>query len=193
MNIILLFITLLVFCISGCGSTNGGGTVFFKTVNASAQVDSSSTNPLFADLAKWTDKAAICDGVQVPTISPDLVKFTITSTKSISSGVASNLLLQKATIIITPADTISPVLPAIYATSYIDIGSVSVPADGSVTVSLEVVTHNLKAYFLPIAVCKDVPVYSYDVKVLFDAVEANTGKSGTIPAGMTVRVADFTD
>ncbi|MFA7402918.1 MAG: hypothetical protein WC007_02905 [Pelobacteraceae bacterium] len=188
----LLLATVLVFCISGCGSSNGGGTTFYKTVNATVSVDSEK-NPLFSDLAKWADINTSCNGVQVPTNTSDLVNFTITTVKSISSGTASNLMLQKATIVFTPADTLSPALPAQYATSYIDLFGLSVPADGSVAVPVEVVTHNLKSYFYPTAVCRNVPVYSYNVQVSFDAIEAGTGKSGTITAGMTVRIADFAD
>jgi hypothetical protein len=192
MNKIILLASVLVFCISGCGSSNGGGTTYYKTVNATASADSAK-NPLFSDLATWADKNTICDGVQVPTITSDLVTFTIRTTKSISSGTASNLMLQGASIVFTAADTLSPVLPALFATSYIDLHGLSIPADGSVAVPVEVVTHNLKSYFYPTAVCKNVPVYSYYVQVNFDAVEAGTGKSGTIPAGMTVRIADFAD
>jgi hypothetical protein len=192
MNKNLLLATVMAFCISGCGSSNGGGTAFFNTVNVTANVDSTKTT-LFSDLAKWADKNAICDGVQSPTNISDQVNFTIKSTVSISSGQASNIMLQKATVVFTPADTQSPALPALYATSYLPLVGQSVPAGGTLTVPVEVVSHNLKSYFYPTAVCRNVPVYMYNVQVVFDAIEANTGKSGTVSAAMVVKIADFAD
>lgn len=192
MNKILLLGIFMSVLVSGCGSSNGGGTIMFNTVNVTASVDSAK-NPLLSDLATWKDEATKCDGVQTPTIKNDLVNFTVSSKKSISNGTASNIMLQKATIIFTPADSTSPSLPPQYATTYINLVGQTVTPDGSLSVPIEVVTHNLKELFYATAVCSNVPVYSYNVQVLFDVVEAGTGKSGMIPAGMTVRIADFTD
>lgn len=188
----LLLGAVMLFFVSGCGSSDGGGTIMFNTVNVTASVDSAK-NPLLSDLATWTDQNAICDGVQVPTIQNDLVNFNVTSKKSIANGTASNIMLQKATIVFTPADALSPALPAQFATTYLNLVGQTVTPDGTLSVPIEVVTHNLKSYFYPTAVCRNVPVYTYNAQVLFEAVEAGTGKTGTIPAGMTVRIADFAD
>lgn len=192
MNKILLLGAVMLVFVSGCGSSDGGGTVMFNTVNVTASADSAK-NPLLSDLATWTDEATKCDGVQVPTIKNDLVNITVSSKKSISNGTASNIMLQKATIIFTPGDASTPVLPPQFATTYLNLVGQTVTPDSTLSVPVEVVTHNLKEYFYPTSVCKLVPVYTYNVQVLFDVVEAGTGKSGTIPAGMTVRIADFAD
>jgi hypothetical protein len=176
--------------LAGCGSSNGGGTIDFNTVRASASVDAAK-NPLLSDLATWTGTP--CDPTATATIKNDQVNFTITSTSSISSGTISPLVLQKATITFTPADSLSPVLPAQFATTFQNLVGTIVPAGGSLSVPVEIVTHNLKEFFFPTAVCTGVPVYTYNVQVIFDAVESGTGKSGSIPAGMTVRIADFSD
>ncbi|OGU24848.1 MAG: hypothetical protein A2X85_04180 [Geobacteraceae bacterium GWF2_54_21] len=174
--------------LSGCGSSDGGGTVMFNTVNITASAESAK-NPLLADLATWSDETNRCTSATA-TISNEIVNFNVVSTKSISTGTASNLMLQKATIIFTPGDTLTPALPAQLATTYQDLVGQTVLPGSTLSVPVEVVTHNLKLNFNP---CSVVPVYTYNVKVLFDAIEAGTGKSGTIQAGMTVRIADFAD
>jgi len=188
MTRILLLGAFLTALLTGCGSSDGGGTVMFNTVNATANVDSAK-NPLVSDLAKWSDEPNRCN-TATATIVNDIVNFNVVSTRSISSGTASNLMLQKATIIFTPGDSMTPVLPAQLATSYQSLVGQTVLPGSNLSVPIEVVTHNLKLNFNP---CTVAPVYTYNVQVLFDAVEAGTGKSGTIQAGMTVRIADFAD
>jgi len=186
-KILLLGVVLIVF-VTGCGSSDGGGTVMFNTVNVTASADSAK-NPLLSDLATWSDEANRCN-TATATITNDLVNFTIVSTKSIATGTASDIMIQKATIVFSPADTQTPVLPNLLATSIINYVGLRVTAGSSLSVPIEVVPHNLKLNFDPCAIPY---TYNYNVQVLFDVVEAATGKSGTIPAGMTVRIADFAD
>jgi len=193
----LIFSLLLVslqLTLTSCGSSNMGGGASFNTVNASVSVDSAK-NPLLSDLATWPDQTAICtsDPTKAPTIVNDLVNFTITSKTSISNGTPSALSVQKITLTFTPADTLTPALPSLFATQYINLSGSTVPAGGSVSIPVEVATHNFKIYFWNTVLCQVVPVYSYNVTAAFDLVEVATGKSGMVTAGMIVRVADFAD
>jgi len=187
-KILLLGVVLIVF-VTGCGSSDGGGTVMFNTVNVTASADSAK-NPLLSDIATWSDVANKCTTATY-TVTNDLVNFTIVSTKSIATGTASDIMIQKATIIFSPADTQTPVLPSLLASSTIPYVGLKVTAGSSLSVPIEVASHNLKAHFDP---CAAIPfTYNYNVQVLFDVVESATGKTGTIPAGMIVRIADFAD
>ncbi len=180
--------------ISSCGSSNMGGGAAFNTVNAAVSVDSTK-NPLMADIAKWpsTAAASACDTTTSPTIVNDVVNFTITSTSSITNGTPSDLSVQKVTLTFTPADSLTPTLPSLYAIQYSNVSGYTIPAGGTLSVPVEVATHNFKAYFWDSVLCQSVPVYSYNVTAYFDLVEVSTGKTGTITAGMIVRVADFAD
>ncbi|MSN26366.1 MAG: hypothetical protein GJV46_10935 [Geobacter sp.] len=193
----LIFLFLLVslqLTLTSCGSSNMGGGAAFNTVNASVSVDSAK-NPLLSDLAAWPDQTAICtsDPTKAPTIVNDLVNFTITSKTSITNGTPSALSVQKVTLTFTPADTLTPALPSSFAVQYTNLSGSTVPAGGSVSIPVEVATHNFKNYFWNTVLCQLVPVYSYNVTVAFDLIEVATGKAGTIAAGMVVRVADFAD
>jgi len=55
--------------LSGCGSSDGGGTVMFNTVNITASAESAK-NPLLADLATWSDETNRCTSATA-TISND--------------------------------------------------------------------------------------------------------------------------
>lgn len=192
---------LLLVCVqlslTSCGSSNMGGGAAFNTVNASVSVNATD-NPLLADIATWADQDTICSSGVTPTIENNMVNFVITSKTTISNGTASSLAVQKVTLTFTPNDSITPILPELYAIQSTNISG-TVIAGGTLSVPVEVATHNFKRYFWNTAdsadtvLCKDVPVYSYDVKVIFDLVEVSTGKTGTVTAGMIVRVADFID
>lgn len=88
----------------------------------------------------------------------------------------------------------TPALPPLYAVQYQNLLGQTIPAGGSLSVPIEIATHNLKEFLFPTLVCvASAPIYNYNVQVNFNAVESATGKSGSIPAGMTVRFADFAD
>lgn len=187
----LSFFAVVCLGLSSCGNSTGGGVAAFNTVNATASVDSAK-NPLLSDLATWTGTP--CATGSTITIKNDVINFSVTTTVSISNGTPSTLQLQKATITFTPADTVTPVLPALYAVQYQNLLGQSVPAGGTLSVPIEIATHSLKEYLLPKAdVCVTNSIYNYNVQVNFDAVESGTGKSGSIPAGLTVRFSDFAD
>jgi hypothetical protein len=191
-TIILVALTMALF-ISGCGSSNTGGVEQFTTVEAFATVDSTK-NPLLSDLAKWSAQTGICtDVTNTSTIQNDIINFTVKSNITIKNGTASPLMLQKATIVFSPADTLTPQLPLLYSTQYFDLQGYSVPAGGSLPVPVEIAKHTFKEYLYPSIVCNTNSIYSYNVKVIFSAIETNTGKQGEITAGMTVRFSDFTD
>lgn len=187
---VILTSLILAVCLSGCGSTNGGGTIDFITVSAKASADSAK-NPLLSDLATWTGTP--CALGATSTIKNDMINFTVTSQASITNGTSSPLQLQKATITFTPADTATPALPPLFAVQFQNLLGQTVPAGGSLQVPVEIATHSLKEFLFPTLVCTVSPIYNYNVQVTFDAIEAATGKSGSIPAGMTVRFTDFAD
>lgn len=182
--------------LQSCGSSNTGGTSVFETVNATVSVDAAK-NPLLSDLAKWTGTPCV-DG-STYTAFNDLVNFNVATTVNIKNGIASPLNIQKATITFEPADTLTPVLPASYTPAYLPLNGYQVPAGGSLSFPVEIVSHNLKLYLGSTAqgpglVCTNAStIYSYNVTVSFDAVESNTGKSGSLSAGMLVRFSDFSD
>lgn len=175
--------------IQSCGSSNTGGTVLFNTVNASVSVDPAK-NPLLSDLATWTGTP--CDPASTPTIKNDVINFNVVSTVNISNGTSSRLILQRATITFTPADTLTPVLPALYSPTYISF-NYPVPAGGSFSVPIELASHLIKDFLFVPLVCTTGSIYTYNTTVSFEAVEENTGKTGVITAHMTVRFADFAD
>ncbi len=180
--------------IQSCGSEDTGGVSVFKTVTAIATVDSTS-NPLLADIATWTGTP--CATGSTYAVTDKVVNFTIVSTKGSSGGTASPLMLQRATIAFSPADTLTQTfapLPPLYSPAYQSLLGYTVPAGGSLVVPVEVVTHALKEFFGPTLVCTgNTSIYNYNVVITFDATEVTTGKNGQISAGMTVRFADFAD
>lgn len=149
-------------------------------------------NPLLADLAKWTGDS--CASASEKTIRNDVINFTVATTSEGSTGTPSPLMLNKATITLKPADTSTPPLPVAYSPIYQNLKGTMITAGVSTAVPIEVVTHSLKEYFNPTLVCSgNSAIYSYNATITFDAVEVNTGKSGQVSAGMTVRFADFAD
>lgn len=193
--VLALLLVSVLLTLTSCGSSNMGGGTAFNTVNASVSVDAAK-NPLLSDLAKWPDQTAICssDPTKAPTIVNDIVNFTITSNSSITNGTPSALSVQKVTLTFTPADTVvTPALPALYAVQFLSGGGATIAAGGTLSVPVEVATHNFKESFWNSVLCQAKPVYSYNVTAAFDLIEVATGKAGTITAGMVVRIADFTD
>ncbi len=175
--------------IQSCGSSNTGSTVLFNTVNVTANADSAN-NPLLSDLATWTGDP--CGLTSTFSITNDLVNFNVVSTVNISNGTSSPLSLQRATIIFTPADSVTPVLPALYSPTFQTFTNI-VPAGGTLSVPIEVANHSIKQFLVDPLVCTDGSIYTYNTTVAFDAVEVNTGKSGVVTASLTVRFADFAD
>lgn len=181
------------FLLQSCGSSNTGGTSVFETVNATVSVDPAQ-NPLLSDLATWTGTP--CTPGSTFSIDNDLVNFETRTTINIKNGTPSPLILQKATITFTPADTVSPTLPALYSPAFQPLTGYTVPAGGSLSVPIEIANHSLKNYMgssQGLGLVCSVGIYSYNATIIFDAVESNTGKSGSLTASMLVRFADFAD
>lgn len=187
-SIILLLLTASSLLLNSCGSSDLGGGSAFNTVNAWVTVDPAS-NPLKADIAKWTGTACAADSTL--SVVDDLVNFTVTTTASIANGTISPLRIQNVTLTFTPLNATMPVLPAQFVTQRLPLGGVIVQP-GSVSVPVQVASHNFKDFFSP-AICEAVPVYEYYVTASFEAVEVNTGKTGTLTSVMTIQVADFAD
>lgn len=186
MTIIIVFNLLLVSC-----GENASGVAEFKTINATVTVDPAQ-NPLLSDLATWTGDPCAQDSTY--TVTNDLVDVTVTSTKNIANGTSLPLILQKVTITLTPADTISPPLPSLYTPSYQNLNGIILQPGESLSLPIEVATHMLKQYFGTAMLCTAFsPVYTYNATLTFDAVEQGTGENGSMSAGMTVRFADFAD
>jgi len=184
----MLLSALLLAVLLSCGTSSNGE---FDYGSATATVDSAK-NPLLADLAKWA--GAPCNAALTPTISNEIVNFTLATTANNQNGSTHPVVLKKATITFSPADTQSPALPALYSPIYQNLNGYTIPVGGTLTVPLEIVTHNLKQYLTPTLVCQgNSSTYSYNVTIAFDAVEQVSEKSGSIPASMTVRLADFVD
>lgn len=180
---------LLISVLTSCGDQSTNGVTEFNTVNVTAAAEASQ-NPLLSDLAKWSGTP--CGAASAYSIENDVVNFTITSTQNISQGTAAPLLLQSASIRFSPADTLSPSLPPLFSPIYQNLNGYIVPAGGTLSVPIEIATHQLKDYFGPTLICTNL-VYSYNATITFDAVEQGTGKFGKITAGMTVRFTDFAD
>lgn len=181
------------FLLQSCGSSNTGGASVFETVNATVSVDPAQ-NPLLSDLATWTGTP--CATGSTYSIDNDLVNFSTTTTINIKNGTASPLILQKATIAFSPADTVSPALPALYSPAFQPLTGYTVPAGGSLSIPVEIANHSLKNYMgssQGLGLVCAASIYSYNTTISFDAVETNTGKSGVLTASMLVRFADFTD
>ncbi|MDD5284340.1 MAG: hypothetical protein PHD54_00650 [Desulfuromonadaceae bacterium] len=186
--ILVMIAAMLLTVILSCGKSNTGE---FDYVTATATVDAAK-NPLLADLATWTGTP--CAAGSTYNVLNNVVNFTLTSTANLAIGSSSPLILQKATISLSPADTQSPSLPALYSPIYQGLTGYIIPAGGTLSVPVEIATHSLKDYFTQTLVCTaNKSIYSYNVSIVFDAVEQTTGRSGSIPASMTVRFADFGD
>jgi hypothetical protein len=190
--------------LSSCGDSKAGGTGEFATVSATA-------NPLVtnldSDVAQWVDSKGAsvpaCSYNGSPSIKPDDVTYNITSTAYTSPNTGqtspiavSNLVITKVTVTLTPANSNTPALPAIYQTQFPTSGQTILPGNNTVTV--RIVSDALKTFFIDnLGVICGNPVvpYSYRAVVSFEAVEVNTDRVSTIkaPGFLQVDVADFAD
>jgi hypothetical protein len=194
--------------LSSCGDAKSGGTGEFATVFATASAPPSA---LDSDVAQWFDsatlttKVAACSANGAPTVAPDDAAYTLTSTAYATPNtgtsnptVPSDLLIDKITMTFTPANTLTPALPAAFQTQFPSPGQRI--AVGSNSIPVRVVSVDLKHYFLNSGAqslnCSNQGTsYSYRVTVSFHAVEVSTNREGTItPAGsLIVNVSDFID
>jgi hypothetical protein len=192
--------------LTSCGGSKAPGTAELATVYATV------TPPAGADIdvATWVDattgsKAPACGSNSVPTIAPDDLSFIITSTAytapntgQTSTIVPSNLLVQSITLSFTPANSDSPLLPAIYQTQFPSAGQVIKVGDN--TIPVRVATHELKSFFMTglgnqSINCSNGAMYSYWVTAAFNVFEISTGRTATIynQGPLLIHVADFAD
>lgn len=193
-----------VIVLTSCGS-KGAGTAEFATVFA-------TVNPavagLDADVATWLDatgtKITPCVAGAIPHVAPNDVVYTVTATAyapantgTISTIPVSNLLINKISFTLTPADTLSPALPPLFQSQQGSPGQLIVPGTNSVTV--RIVSDELKSYMMnslgaQSLDCSNQGFYHYWAVVSFQAVEVNTNKVATITApALKVTISDFTD
>ena len=197
---ILLSGTCAAVMLTSCGDSKAGGTGEFATVFA---VANNTTGPLDSDVATWVNattqvKATPCPP-SVPTVKPDDVSFSVTvspyatpNTGSASPIVTSDLLVTKITLSFTPADSLTPALPALFQTQFPSAGQRLTSGPNSIPV--RVVTNDLKVFLQNNLACSGL-TYSYRVSVSFDALEITTNRASTInlPGYLTVNFSDFID
>ncbi|OGU14422.1 MAG: hypothetical protein A2076_16815 [Geobacteraceae bacterium GWC2_53_11] len=172
----------------GCGSTDN---TLLNTTTASVTVDKLDME---SDIVSWVDaksaKATACVATSYKAIPPaDSVNVTAAFTPYANSD-GNNLAvrIEKATIIYTPANAVSPAL----ATEYQYVNQV-VQAGKSLPISIRVATQEQKQAFVPILAC-DVSsaIYKYYVTIILDVTEIG-GKTSNISTGMTLRFSDYVD
>jgi hypothetical protein len=189
--------------LTSCGDSKAVGTGQFATVSVTATALSAT---LDSDFAGWVDttgtKATPCLAASIPTILPDDVVFNITSTPyttpntgSSSPIVVSDLAISNVTLTFTPANSLTPALPARFQSQPAS-ASPSRIISGANSVTVRVVTDDLKSFLQTNYLCTGA-FLTYRVSVTFDAIELNTNRASSISlAGngyLTVNLADFTD
>ncbi|MCM0083681.1 hypothetical protein L4X63_19010 [Geomonas sp. Red32] len=198
----LLIGTLAAVALTSCGDSKAAGVGQFATVYATA---TSPGVPLDSDEATWVDattqsKAQACLATSVPHFASDDVNYSVTSTAWTSGNTgqtnptsASDLMIQKVILTLTPDDSTTPALPAVYQTQFLTSGIV-VPAGSTVSVPVRIVSQELKTFLSNDLLCTGL-MYKYRATVSFEAVEVNTNKVATItvPGFVLIRLTDFTD
>lgn len=194
----------LLAALTSCGGSKAAGTGEFATVYATA---SPSVSSLDADVATWTDTAgsavAACS-VASPTFKPNDVSYNITvtpyssaNTGSTSPTTASDLIITRVTVTLTPADNLTPALAPMFQTQYLTTGQ-RLAQGTTTTVPVRVIPADLKSYlFNTVGVnCSNPGAFlHYRATVSFEAQEVNTDRVSTItaPGFLLVSVADFGD
>lgn len=176
------FITL-----ASCGSDKAGGTGEFATVFATANSPGADVN----------SSVATCGATIVPNVLPDTATYTITSTAysvpntggSTSTVAASDLLIDKVTLTLTPANTATPALPGMFQTQYLTSGQ-RVVAGSTTSVPVVVASADLKNFLrttvtpqpLDCSTQAQTTTFTYRAVVSFEALEVNTNRVATITA-----------
>lgn len=192
----------LLAALTSCGDSKAGGTGEFTTVFVTATPPNTI---LDSDLAQWVDAsgkaASACVAGNSPTFTSDDVNYSITSTAyntpntgQSSPVTASDLLISRITLTLTPANTNTPPLPARFQLQYLSAGQRI--STGTTTIPIRVVSEDLKAFIASQAngLCPG-PSYAYRATVSFEAVEINTNRAATItPKGdLLINLKDFVD
>jgi hypothetical protein len=192
--------------LTSCGSSKASGTGEFATVFATA---SPGVSNLDSDVAKWSDAAGAaataCSIGASPTFAPDDVAYNITvtpytsaNTGSTSPIAVSDLIITKVTVTLTPANSITPALPASsFQTQFVSSGGRLIQGATN-PVTVRVVPADLKSFFfntLGVNCSNPGTFFTYRATVSFEAQEINTQRVSTItaPGFLVVSVADFGD
>lgn len=194
--------------VTSCGGEKAGGTAEFATVFA---VAGASSGQLDADVATWVDadggSANACVAGSFVSTVPDSVEYRITSTPYTtpdtgqSSTIApSTLSISKVTMTLTPADTVSPVLPSRFQVQFPSSSAPTIAPNSTATVTVRVVDNDFKRFFLSelgaqsISCTNDV-TYSYRAVLSFELLETSTNRVSTVtaPGFLLVKFADFVD
>lgn len=203
---ILLYGACTLALLTSCGSSKASGTGEFATVYATA---SPGVSNLDSDVAKWVNSTggavAACSTGASHTFTPDDVPYNITvtpysspNTGSTSPIQVSDLIITKVTVTLTPANNITPALPASsFQTQFVTSGG-RLTQGNTNTVTVRIVPVDLKAFFFDtLGVNCDNPgaFFTYRATVSFEAQEINTQRVSTItaPGFVVVSVADFGD
>ncbi|HJV35812.1 hypothetical protein [Geomonas sp.] len=178
--------------LTSCGSDKAQGTGEFATVVATANTPGADVN----------SSVAVCGPPIVPNTTPDSATYTINSTVyggSSTTILPSDLIIDKITLTLIPANTVTPALPLGFATQYPTSGQRVAPG-GSVSIPVVVASSDLKNFLrttvtpqaLDCSAQGLVTTYTYRVKVSFEALEVNTNRVATItPPGYVNLI--FTD
>jgi len=194
---------------TSCGGEKAAGTGEFATVFATVSGPNSTID---SDVARWVDAtsgaaAAACGATSVPTTTPDSAVFTVTSTPyaapNTGSGSAvtpSPLSITRITVTMTPADSISPALPAIFQTQFPSSAAPVILPGNPQPLTVRLVDNDMKAFFLfglgaQSITCTNQATYSYRAVVSFEMLETTTNRVSTVtaPGFMLIKFSDFID
>jgi hypothetical protein len=145
-----------------------------------------------SDIVSWVDatgvKATACSPSIAAIPAADSVKVTIVSKPYNNTGtMASQIRIESATIIYTPANAATPAMA-----SEIQTIGMTINNGGSAIVPIRVATQEQKILLQSALAC-NTPIYNYFTKIVFNITEIGTGKNTTIDASMQLRYADFID
>jgi hypothetical protein len=198
---IFFFVACAAVTLTSCGS-KAGGSAEFATVFATANTTSSvldSDIALWFDAATGTVKSTPCAATSAPFVAPDDVNYNITSTAyavpstgSTNTTAPSDLVITNITLTLTPANSLTPALPARFQTQSISAGQRVVVGNNSIPI--RIATDEMKSFLQNDLLCTGL-TYIYRASVSFEALEVSTNRVGTItpPGSMLVTFTDFTD
>lgn len=192
--------TLLV--LTSCGGDKAGGTAEFATVFA---VAGSTSGQLDSDVATWTGDA--CAEGSTITTEPDTIDFEITSTAyatpdtgQTSTIQPSPLSISRVTLTLTPADTVSPVLPSRFQVQFPSPSAPQILPNSTAAVPVRIVDNDLKQFLLSglgaqSITCSNNVTYTYRAEVSFELLETTTNRVATVsaPGFVLVKFSDFED
>ena len=194
--------------LTSCGDSKAGGTAEFATVFVTA---TTPAGPIDADVATWVDNttgapAQPCLDTSGPSLLPTTADYVIISTAYATPNTgqsnqttASPLIITKITLTLTPANSLTPALPAMFQTQFLSSGQRITPGNNSI--ELRIASNELKWYLQTglgsqsLTCANQGTVYTYRANVSFEALEINTNRVSTItpPGYLLVNFSDYID